>query len=373
MPAPGPSLLNEREFKNLNGFLETINEENNLFYDPKFAPLDFPWDDEPQFPQPPTVSQHLQPFIGNPLPTTPPGMNSLGSRMSNMTSTLSTDTIQSNLAGTAQNSLHTSLDSIQANMGLSSPPLQAASQPIIVNPFNEAHGLLPPASSLQTPSEAAALNTLAWGSDPHFAGSGYHAPPTSTTTEQDIQRKVLAIVTVNKKADAANLSPVNIKFERIGEDLGGSDAGSSTFTAGNTQSPTLSATQSSGVKRRADDDGDQQQQHARKSRQRKESSAEPVPKKRGGKRDQLTEAEKRANHIHSEQKRRNQIKNGFDTLTEMVPELKGGGFSKSAVLQHAAVYVASLKGGNQKLREMLMELEERNGQRGPVPGGRHSL
>ncbi|KEQ69742.1 hypothetical protein M436DRAFT_25843, partial [Aureobasidium namibiae CBS 147.97] len=46
----------------------------------------------------------------------------------------------------------------------------------------------------------------------------------------------------------------------------------------------------------------------------------------------LTEDQKRSNHIRSEQKRRNIIKQGYEDLNELVPNLKTGGFSKSAVL-----------------------------------------
>lgn len=205
------------------------------------------------------------------------------------------------------------------------------------------------------PSNGAVLNSLAWGSDPSFGHSGFHAtlqPP----TQQDLQRKVLAMMVPNSSGDTAANSPVEIKFER---DIMGSDTGSN-FTAGNTQSPTPSAAQTAGVKRRAEDDDDDQQGQPRRSRPRKDSSTEVTPKgKKAGKREHLSEAEKRQNHIQSEQKRRNQIKFGFDTLTELVPELRGGGYSKSAVLQHAAVHVENLVGGNATLRNILKSLEEK--------------
>ena len=234
-----------------------------------------------------------------------------------------------------------------------SPNHASPSQVVKINPF-DGHGL-GRTKTEEAEQEEAALN-LAWGSDPSFRSSGFHAPVQSPT-QQDVERQVLAAMIVHPSSEntAAN-SPAENKYE----DIIGSDAGSN-FTTGNAQSPTLSATQPSGIKRRAEDDDNDQQGQARKSRQRKDSSTEPAPKgKRGGKREQLTEAEKRANHIQSEQKRRNQIKTGFDTLTDIVPELKGGGYSKSAVLQHAAVFVQNLVGGNERLREMLRGLEERN-------------
>ena len=59
-------------------------------------------------------------------------------------------------------------------------------------------------------------------------------------------------------------------------------------------------------------------------------------------RENLTEEQKRSNHILSEQKRRNLIKQGFDDLHELVPEIRNGGLSKSAVLNEAANFLQQL-------------------------------
>lgn len=333
-PAAGPSLLNEQEFNHLNGFLETFTDDAfQLPGQTKFSAYDFGFfgAPEPQFPQMSTVSHHQQQYMGNGLTTT-------------------TDNI-GNLDNSSRPNGHPN-SSPHNNMPLT-PPQPANEPAVIVNPFT-GHGLI--TNPLQMPSEEASLNSLAWGSDPSFGNAGFQAdlqPP----TVHDLQAKVLAIMVPNSSGNTTANSPVDVKFERLGEDVTGSDT-SSNFTTGNAQSPTLSATRTSGVKRPAEDEEDGQ---IRRSRPRKDSSTEPSSKgKRGGKREQLTEAEKRANHIQSEQKRRNQIKFGFDTLTEMVPDLKGGGYSKSAVLQHAAVYVETLVGGNATLRDLLKGLEEQH-------------
>ncbi|ELR07579.1 hypothetical protein VC83_03711 [Pseudogymnoascus destructans] len=78
-------------------------------------------------------------------------------------------------------------------------------------------------------------------------------------------------------------------------------------------------------------------------------------------RENLTEDQKRENHIKSEQKRRTLIKEGFEDLNELVPELRGGGFSKSAVLIMAADWLEELVGKNEGLRGMVAELEARGG------------
>jgi heteromeric Ino2p/Ino4p transcription factor len=46
----------------------------------------------------------------------------------------------------------------------------------------------------------------------------------------------------------------------------------------------------------------------------------------------LTETEKKNNHIASEQKRRQAIREGFDRLASLVPNMEGQGRSESLVL-----------------------------------------
>jgi hypothetical protein len=49
----------------------------------------------------------------------------------------------------------------------------------------------------------------------------------------------------------------------------------------------------------------------------------------------LTEQEKKSNHIASEQKRRQAIREGFDRLATLVPGMEGQGRSESLVLNAA--------------------------------------
>jgi len=76
-----------------------------------------------------------------------------------------------------------------------------------------------------------------------------------------------------------------------------------------------------------------------------------------GNRENLSEEQKRNNHIQSEQKRRNLIKQGFEDLTKMVPELRAGGFSKSNMLLEAAKFMKVLRDGNDRLRAQLQSLD----------------
>lgn len=78
-------------------------------------------------------------------------------------------------------------------------------------------------------------------------------------------------------------------------------------------------------------------------------------------RENLSEEQKRTNHILSEQKRRNLIKQGFDDLCILVPGLRGGGFSKSAMLTQAADWLDDVLRGNEILKSQLADMESING------------
>lgn len=78
-------------------------------------------------------------------------------------------------------------------------------------------------------------------------------------------------------------------------------------------------------------------------------------------RENLTEEQKRTNHILSEQKRRNLIRQGFDEMCSLVPGLRGGGFSKSAMLTQAADWLEDVLQGNEILKGQLAELKAVNG------------
>lgn len=119
-------------------------------------------------------------------------------------------------------------------------------------------------------------------------------------------------------------------------------------------------------------------------RKRSDSSGSPGPRK-----ELLSEAEKRQNHILSEQKRRNTIRSGFREITELVPTLTShsdvvtgkasgagvqggagtGGQSKSTILFKAVEYIQYLEKRNGRLRNEVDSLESKWRERqGPGPG-----
>jgi len=56
-------------------------------------------------------------------------------------------------------------------------------------------------------------------------------------------------------------------------------------------------------------------------------------------RPRLTEAQKKENHIRSEQKRREAIREGFDRLASIVPGMEGQGRSEAVVLEATVKYL----------------------------------
>jgi hypothetical protein len=56
-------------------------------------------------------------------------------------------------------------------------------------------------------------------------------------------------------------------------------------------------------------------------------------------RPRLTDAQKKENHIRSEQKRREAIREGFDRLASIVPGMEGQGRSEAVVLEATIKYM----------------------------------
>lgn len=85
-----------------------------------------------------------------------------------------------------------------------------------------------------------------------------------------------------------------------------------------------------------------------------QSTASPTPT--AG--ETLTPAEKKANHIQSEQKRRQVIREAFDELTSIVPGLtQAQSKSEAVVLKRTVDYIAEQKAEKEKLTKELEALE----------------
>ncbi|KAF9109811.1 hypothetical protein BGX27_007168 [Mortierella sp. AM989] len=71
----------------------------------------------------------------------------------------------------------------------------------------------------------------------------------------------------------------------------------------------------------------------------------------------LTDAEKKANHIASEQKRRQNIRIGFDSLVEIVPTLSECHRSEALILQKSVDYIHRLLSQKQELKSRVRDLQ----------------
>ncbi|KAI8364848.1 hypothetical protein EDC96DRAFT_510590 [Choanephora cucurbitarum] len=99
--------------------------------------------------------------------------------------------------------------------------------------------------------------------------------------------------------------------------------------------------------------------HGNRKRPAELDSKEPKKPRQEDNRELLSEDQKRANHIASEQKRRNIIRGGFRELTEIIPTLKNINHSKSTILFKSVDYIKQLDRRNKALKEKLASLQHR--------------
>ncbi|KAK2752156.1 hypothetical protein FQN55_008046 [Onygenales sp. PD_40] len=223
------------------------------------------------------------------------------------------------------------------------------------------------------PEEQSRIHTLRWGSDSGFSHRRYLAPadqPSEEDRTQDLLQNLDCLESQSSAANTRPSSPVRRPLDRHASDWAA--FGNKSMPA---REPTQADDGSRPKKRRKsknrikDEDMDidppNKDSNGRQSSRgrRFSSSADPPQRKSKGQstsktaRENLTEEQKRTNHILSEQKRRNLIKQGFDDLCSLVPELHGGGFSKSTMLIQAAEWLEDLLRGNEMLQAQLATLK----------------
>ncbi|WEW57162.1 hypothetical protein PRK78_002624 [Emydomyces testavorans] len=229
-------------------------------------------------------------------------------------------------------------------------------------------------------SKETILGPLRWGSDAGFAEQGYRVPPDQPTMEERTTEMLHNLECFESQSSAPNTRPSSPDPRRR------SDRHNSEWaTLRSPNSLQFSPTDRGQMdddfrptkrrknkgKLKAEDDNYLQPPVGRPSSSRRDRrwSSNSGTQSRRSKvhvikppRENLTEEQKRANHILSEQKRRNLIKQGFDELCSLVPELRGGGFSKSTMLTQAADWLQDLLQGNEMLKLQLEGLKEQTGQ-----------
>ena len=224
-----------------------------------------------------------------------------------------------------------------------------------------------------------------WGSDPNFNTTQGYTPDANRETVESMQReqlKLLDSLEVNKSTGNTRPSSPSQSQDQQGTNqqrLSPTVRTSKPAKAAEDPDAPPRKRRKSKVNRAGDEEqGDEQEasppekpNRRRKSKVEKSGDVTPPPaadtgsaKKRRGTgnggakapRENLTEEQKRENHIRSEQKRRTLIKEGFDDLCELVPSLNGGGFSKSTMLSIAGDYLEEIIRGNETLADQLASL-----------------
>ncbi|KAM5464296.1 hypothetical protein MauCBS54593_007115 [Microsporum audouinii] len=241
-----------------------------------------------------------------------------------------------------------------------------------------------PANDHQQPNTGTATSKLGtgvlqWGSDSGFAHQGYRLPPGQPTVEETTEHLLHNLECLEAQSSAANTRPSSPirklqdtqslaasrnpnppSYEdrpkkrrksnnRIKEEDTELVSALSTSKFPSTATTTSSSTPSTSTFVRPSS--------------RKSKATSPTGSKATIKpvRENLSEEQKRTNHILSEQKRRNLIKQGFDDLCSLVPELKGGGYSKSTMLTQAGDWLAELLAGNELLKAQLADIKAKGG------------
>lgn len=180
------------------------------------------------------------------------------------------------------------------------------------------------------PREPSKAVDIRWGSDAAFSNQTYIAPHGQESVEA---------VEANKMQSLDCFEPT-----------------SGTTTAVNTRQPSpVVVRRAEPVEEKKRKIKEEEKPKKRRKEERKSSATRAAEAKAA--RENLTEEQKRENHIRSEQKRRTLIKEGFEDIGKLVPELNGGGFSKSAVLSMAGDWLEDLIKGNEELKKVLAALE----------------
>lgn len=233
------------------------------------------------------------------------------------------------------------------------------------SPRNEQHS---PASSVQVNNSSLSVlsapsNTRAqfdntrlyhFGSDNHFVADGF-IPPPGTESAADVKNRLTEELLMLKPINRSNHNsrpPTPTGTKKNGDSM------EHNFHA---------AQNASSSRKRGRDDSDAGQP-SKRTAPRSPQTPRASSSVKGGSyrskhqatgsgskqsRQNLTEQQKRSNHIESEQKRRNQIKESFERLNDLIPELRVASHSKSGVLQETVGFLYLLQETNRKLKNRL--------------------
>ncbi|GLA20810.1 hypothetical protein AnigIFM62618_009784 [Aspergillus niger] len=407
-PPPGPALLDHDESLMLDNFFTTMNSNqlSSDFWLPSqsnkpFGNTNFDFSDEllpPTF-EGSTTSLSSQPSLSHrsidkPLMDVMPGNLGANSDIFAAASMLYHNGMHgaefnTNLGShsypspdidfsSLRMSTHGKFQPHPSNMPLKQP--NSSSRPRLPHGYHTSEMLFDVREPISPEQQhTAKVRPLHWGSDESFVDQGYIAPPDQPDEEQRTKELLGHLACFEAQSSAANTrapSPVRVtgNYDATWTDTDAAGQLSSLRREFKDSMEDLSQPKKKQrvlVKEEEDDDNTDEESSRPRLKKSKASSSrrmshDAVRKPRlsqGPKpaRENLTEEQKRSNHILSEQKRRNLIRQGFDDLCTLVPGLKGGGFSKSAMLTQAADWLEEVLRGNDILKAQLAELKAMNG------------
>ncbi|KAJ5112676.1 hypothetical protein N7532_000721 [Penicillium argentinense] len=380
---PGPSLLDDHESNMLDNFFTTMNANNfsNDFWfrgaqDKSSTGMHFDWTSE----LPPTfegsTTSLSQPSFHHQAPK--PGMmagNGTGPDLYAAASMLYQNGINGAEIGSALAQQAFSGQPLSPHARRSSHPVgnahASSSSPAraqLPTGFHTSEMLFDvrdPIPEDQHPSRK--VRGLHWGSDNSFMDQGYIAPPDQPDMETRTRDLLEHLDCFEPQASAANTRPTTP------ERLAAAHAHIATLRNADRDDPSQPRKRQRIIKEGEIPSDEEDTRLVRKSRTpsnakvRRASTAtnssgkaRVTPSSKNA-RENLSEEQKRTNHILSEQKRRNLIRQGFDDLCSLVPGLRGGGFSKSAMLTQAADWLEELLRGNDILQSQLTDMKGING------------
>ena len=384
---PGPSLLDDNESNMLDNFFTTMNANqftSDLWMrqEHKSGGPNFDWSGElpPNFEgsttslSQPSFQQHgLGKAAGGMMTDNPTSSDIFAAASMLYHSGVSGSELGSTLAQQAFTGQSLPINGTQQKINShtgstaqgSNPPPHRADVPIGYHTSEMFFDVRDPIPADQHPSRK--VRSLRWGSDASFMDQGYLRPPDQPDEEQrtnDLLDHLGCFETQSSAANTRAPSP-----ERM---VGAPPQGSPFRNSAVLDESLHTRKRQRALKEEADEysDDNDTRPHSRKSRgsisKGRRVSTDISRKARlqpGSKaaRENLTEEQKRTNHILSEQKRRNLIRQGFEDLCTLVPALRGGGFSKSAMLTGAADWLEDLLRGNDILHNQLHDLKGING------------
>ncbi|KAF3933305.1 hypothetical protein ABW19_dt0200650 [Dactylella cylindrospora] len=344
-PASGPSLLDDQETSAFADFLDKVGsgQDASLFFESKMPLFD------PKIPDPMMWGWHEETTSGYPL----------------QPSGLSAATPPTNIVTTPLSSERTTSYTVkQETRDERKGSVSIVPTEIALDPFA---ALQPSPRPVATDRSHPQIQGLQWGSDPNFKFGGFSTSATKdqvhVAKENMLVERAMAMLV--KGGDSSNTTAANTAVNSPTENRvypGIQEGEEEQLVSPSKRRKSFHRKTSEEEEDDDDESSSSSPQPRAKSKSAKADLTSPSAKQKkkkkpkGPKRENLTEAQKRENHIQSEQKRRNLIREGFDDICTLVPELRGGGYSKSAILIHAANFLEQLEEGNKALQLRVKQL-----------------